>query len=52
MFLDWIYDRFAGVEAPAGCNIETLKPSRGMASTQFDGWGDQTWFLEYDEYGI
>lgn len=40
--LDWIYDRFAGVEAAAGCSIQTLKPSRGTASTDFDGWADQT----------
>jgi hypothetical protein len=52
IWLDWIYDRFAGVEAAAGCSIQTLKPSRDAASTDFDGWADQTWFLEYDKYGI
>lgn len=52
LWLDWIYDQFAGVEAAAGCSIQTLRPSRGTASTEFAGWGDQTWFLENDEYGI
>ncbi len=52
LWLDWMYERLAGVEAPAGCSIQTLKPSRGMASTDFAGRADQTWFLEYDKYGI
>lgn len=51
-FMDWIYDRFAGKEASGGCSQTTWGPSRGFASAQFDGFKDQTWFLEYDVYGI
>lgn len=52
LWLDWIYGRFTGVRAAAGCSMETLEPSRGMASTECDAWEDYTFFLEYDEYGI
>ena len=52
LFLDWIYDRFSGVKAADGCSERTLYPSRGSKSADFDGFMDQTWFLEYDEYGI
>jgi hypothetical protein len=52
LFLDWIYDRFAGVKAPDGCSEKYYTPSRGAASAAFEGFEDQTWFVEYDKYGI
>lgn len=51
-FLDWVYDRFAGNDAREGCSATTWSPSRGAVSAEFDGFKDQTWFLEYDVYGI
>ena len=29
-WLDWIHDRFSGVQAASGCSQRTFKPSRGV----------------------
>ncbi|KAK5168974.1 uncharacterized protein LTR77_006283 [Saxophila tyrrhenica] len=52
MFLDWIHDRFAGKPAQKGCSEKTMKPSRGAKSSEFAGFTDATFFIEYDVYGI
>ncbi|KAK5135731.1 hypothetical protein LTR08_004717 [Meristemomyces frigidus] len=52
LWLDWIRDRFAGVEAPKGCSTQTMKPPSRINGAGFKGWASQTWFLEYDVYGI
>lgn len=52
LWLDWIHDRFAGKMAAKSCSEKTMRPSRGFASADFDGFLDKTWFVEYDEYGI
>ena len=41
-----------GVKVRLGCTERTLSPSRGYASADFEGFLAQTWFVEYDEYGI
>ncbi|KAK3707062.1 hypothetical protein LTR37_012394 [Vermiconidia calcicola] len=46
VWLDWIHDRFAGVEVPNGCVEKLHKPSRGVRSAEFEGFHDQTWFIE------
>lgn len=51
-FMDWIKERFDGVKAPGGCSIDTWSPSRGYASADFAGFKGQTWFLEYNVYGV
>lgn len=48
VYLDWIRDRFEGVNVPQGCKMETLRPARGIPNIQ----KDQNWFIEYDVYGI
>ncbi|KAK3652723.1 hypothetical protein LTR56_005017 [Elasticomyces elasticus] len=52
IWMDWIHDRFAGLEVPKGCVQQTLSPPRGINGAQFRGWMSQTWFVEYDVYGI
>ncbi|KAK3670627.1 hypothetical protein LTR78_009462 [Recurvomyces mirabilis] len=52
LWLDWIKDRFDGVAATEGCSVETKSPPRGVNGVQFAGFNDNTWFIEYDVYGI
>ena len=48
LYLDWIRDRFSGVEVTKGCKLSTVSPARGVQNIQ----KDQNWFLEWDVYGI
>jgi pimeloyl-ACP methyl ester carboxylesterase len=52
VWLDWIRDRFAGVKVKKGCSQATKSPPAGVNGAQFAGFNGQTWFVEYDEYGI
>lgn len=52
MYLDFIHDLFAGVTQPEDCLEKAFTPSRRVMSTDFEGFTDQTWFVEYDKYGI
>jgi len=45
-WIQWIADRFSGVQIPTGCVKEVVSPVRGTAGAQ------QNWFVEYDEYGL
>lgn len=47
-WLQWIGDRFAGVQIPKQCQQETLGPVRGVQNIV----KNQKWFIEYDLYGI
>lgn len=48
VYLDWIRDRFEGVEMAKGCVQETYNPVRGLKNIV----RDQDWFLMYDLYGV
>jgi len=48
VYLDWIRDRFEGVESAKGCVQETYSPVRGVENIV----DDQDWFLLYDLYGV
>jgi hypothetical protein len=45
-WINWISDRFDGVELESGCKLETVRAGRGADSTI----KDQNWFIEYDLY--
>ena len=46
LWLDWVQDRFNGVDAPAGCQQDVASPVRGI--THIDK--NINWFIEFDEY--
>jgi pimeloyl-ACP methyl ester carboxylesterase len=45
-WINWISDRFDGVELESGCKLETVQAGRGADNTI----KDQNWFIEYDLY--
>ena len=50
---DWIRARFEGRGLGfEGCRTETWRPGRGERSAEFEGFKSQTWFLEWDVYGL
>ncbi len=46
VWLNWIADRFAGKEAPKGCQKSRYSPVRDVPSYL----KDRNWFLEYSQY--
>ncbi|KAI9697136.1 MAG: hypothetical protein M1820_007952 [Bogoriella megaspora] len=46
MWLQWIEDRFKGVQVPEGCEQEVVSPVRGVANVD----RNVNWFIELDLY--